>query len=63
MLRESPNGASLGGLFDGAELEIIGGPLGLENNLWWQVRTTAGQEGWVLGDYLSTPTPVVTATP
>jgi len=63
MLRESPNGPSLGGLFDGTRLEIIGGPLALENNVWWQVRTTSGQEGWVLGDYLTTPTAEATSAP
>jgi hypothetical protein len=63
MLRESPNGPSLGGLFDGTRLEIIGGPVELEGKVWWQVRTSIGQEGWVLGDYLATPTPEVTATP
>lgn len=57
MLRESPNGAPLGGLFDDTRLEIIGGPLELEGKVWWQVRTSNGQEGWVLGDYLITPTP------
>jgi len=57
MLRESPNGAPLGGLFDDTRLEIIGGPLELEGKVWWQVRTRSGQEGWVLGDYLTTATP------
>jgi len=63
MLRESPNGPSLGGLFDGTRLEIIGGPLTIENNVWWEVRTTSGQEGWVLGDFLTTPTPEATSAP
>jgi hypothetical protein len=63
MLRESPNGPSLGGLFDGTRLEIIGGPIELEGSVWWQVRIPSGQEGWVLGDYLSTPTPESTTSP
>jgi hypothetical protein len=57
MLRESPNGPSLGGLFDGAQVEVIGGPLLIEGAYWWEVRTSTGDEGWVLGDFLATATP------
>jgi hypothetical protein len=57
MLRESPNGAPLGGLFDDTRVQVIGGPLLIENDVWWQVRTESGEEGWILGEFLVTVTP------
>jgi hypothetical protein len=60
MLRESPNGAALGGLFDGTKVEVIGGPLLIENAIWWEVRTQSGEVGWVLGEFMATATPEAT---
>jgi hypothetical protein len=57
-LRESPNGNSVGGLLDGQVVEVIGGPDFVRGELWWHIRTTDGVEGWVLGTYLATVTPV-----
>jgi hypothetical protein len=57
MLRESPNGTPLGGLFDNTQVQVIGGPLLIENAIWWQVRTQGGEEGWILGEFLITATP------
>ncbi len=57
MLRESPNGPPLGGLFDGTQVQVIGGPLLIENAVWWQVRIGSGEEGWILGEFLVTSTP------
>jgi hypothetical protein len=56
MLRESPNGPSLGGLFDGTQVEVIGGPLLIEGSYWWEVHTRTGDEGWILGNFLATAT-------
>jgi len=57
MLRESPNGTPLGGLFDDTQVLVIGGPLLIDNAIWWQIRTLGGEEGWVLGEFLATVTP------
>jgi len=57
MLRESPNGAPLGGLFDDTRVQVIGGPLLIEDTVWWQIRTENGEEGWILGEFLITATP------
>jgi hypothetical protein len=57
MLRESPNGVPLGGLFDNTQVQVIGGPLLIENAVWWQIRTRSGEEGWILGEFLATATP------
>jgi hypothetical protein len=59
MLRESPNGAPLGGLFDDTQVLVIGGPLLIENAVWWQIRTQSGEEGWILGEFLITATPEI----
>lgn len=57
ILREYPNGPSLGGLFDDAIVDVIGGPVQVEEVSWWKVRTRLGEEGWVLGNFLATATP------
>jgi uncharacterized membrane protein len=57
MLRESPNGEPLGGLFDNTRVEVLGGPLLIGDAVWWHVRTQAGEEGWILGEFLATATP------
>jgi len=44
-----PNGNLVAGLFHNMPLEIIGGPQRVGEQLWWQVRTEAGQGGWMLG--------------
>jgi hypothetical protein len=60
ILRDAPNGNLVAGLFHNMPLEIIGGPQRVGEQLWWQVRTEAGQEGWMLGTYLATITPTPT---
>jgi hypothetical protein len=57
MLRESPNGEPMGGLFDNTRVQVIGGPLLIGDDIWWQVRTRDGEEGWILGEFLVTATP------
>jgi hypothetical protein len=42
------------------DLEVIGGPQLEGEQVWWQVRTTTGQEGWLLGTYMATVTPTLT---
>jgi hypothetical protein len=59
VFRDEPNGVSLGGLLDGAQVEIIGGPETVNGQLWWQVRTEEGLEGWLLSTYLATQTPTI----
>ncbi|MFP3854169.1 MAG: DUF389 domain-containing protein [Anaerolineales bacterium] len=65
VFREEPNGVSLGGLLDGAAVEVIGGPLDINGQQWWQIRTEQGEEGWLLVAYLATitPTPEESSTP
>jgi hypothetical protein len=43
-------------------LELIGGPLRVGEQLWWQVRTETGQEGWIVGTFVATLTPTPTPT-
>lgn len=57
VIRESPNGARIGGLLDGDEVELIGGPLQVEGLLWWQIRTGEGVEAWMTSTFLATATP------
>lgn len=57
VMRDAPNGVRVGGLFDGAEVEIIGGPIEIESSIWMQIRTREGNEGWVLTGFLATVTP------
>jgi hypothetical protein len=66
--RESPDGPTVGGLLDGAELELLGGPETVDGQSWWRIRTADGQEGWLLATYVATATPLppgitLTATP
>jgi hypothetical protein len=60
ILRDAPNGNLVGGLFHGMPLEVIGGPQRVGEQIWWQVRTAEGREGWMLGTYLATVTPTPT---
>lgn len=62
-LRQSPGGAFVAGLFHGMPLEVLGGPQRYAGELWWQVRTTSGQVGWMLGTFLATLTPTPSQTP
>lgn len=57
ILRETPNGEPIRGLFEGIRLEVIGGPIQIGEDRWVQVRTPQGEEGWVLLNFLATVTP------
>jgi uncharacterized membrane protein len=57
VIRESPNGVRIGGLLDGDEVELIGGPLQAEGLIWWQILTDEGEEAWMTGTFLATATP------
>ncbi|NIM93430.1 MAG: DUF389 domain-containing protein [Anaerolineales bacterium] len=57
ILRESPGGSAIEGLFDGMYLELIGGPVEIEGVVWIQVRTEAGEVGWLIGVFIATATP------
>jgi hypothetical protein len=48
---------------DGEGVQVLDGPELVEGALWWQVRTSSGKEGWILGDYLATATPGPSPTP
>jgi hypothetical protein len=48
---------------DGEEVQVLDGPELVEAALWWQIRTSSGKEGWILGDYLATATPGPSPTP
>jgi len=63
LLRSEPNGVSLGGLIEGSQVFVLGGPQTAGGQEWWHVRTSFGQEGWVLGVYLATLTPTPSITP
>jgi hypothetical protein len=62
ILRDAPNGNLVAGVFHGMPLELIGGPLRVGEQLWWQVRTGTGQEGWIVGTFVATVTPTPTPT-
>ncbi|HSB90783.1 MAG TPA: hypothetical protein VLD63_12235 [Anaerolineales bacterium] len=63
LLRSEPNGVSLGGLIEGSQVFVLGGPQTAGGQEWWHIRTSFGQEGWVLGVYLATLTPTPSITP
>lgn len=64
-LREEPGGAIIGFLIEGDTLLILSGPEELEGRTWWQVRTSAGEVGWLDGTLVATitPTPSLTVIP
>ncbi len=62
-LRQSPNGQTIGGVIDGQVLIVLGPPDFVEGELWWHVRTNDRVEGWVLGSYIATVTPIPSRTP
>lgn len=53
-LRDAPGVGSdrLLVIYDGEQLEVIGGPEVLEDLTWWQLRTATGAEGWAVARYL-----------
>ncbi|MGA9192543.1 MAG: SH3 domain-containing protein, partial [Anaerolineales bacterium] len=55
----------VGGLLDGAQVEILSGPVDYNGDLWWQIRTTDGEVGWILAGYIQqvTGTPSATIVP
>jgi hypothetical protein len=62
----SPGGASIGFLAEGDSLEVIGGPVRVDSQTWWEVRAISGGQvktGWLLGDLLATITPTPSPTP
>lgn len=61
--RETPNGVSIGGLLDGAQIEVIGGPVEEGGEVWLQIRTADGEEGWLLAGFVATVTPGPSPTP
>ena len=57
-----PAGDILGTVLRDATVNIIGGPQTADNLTWWQVRVSAGREGWMAetrasGDLLLQPAP------
>jgi hypothetical protein len=63
LLRDAPNGESLGGLIEALPVVILGGPREVGGETWVQVRADDGREGWILARYLATLTPTPSATP
>lgn len=61
--RRSPGGPAVGGLLDGAKVEVLSGPIDYNGELWWQIRTSKGEEGWLLGSYLDIGSTAGTETP
>lgn len=69
-LRQTPGGASMGGLPDGTALTTSGEEQSVENRLWRKVRDARGREGWVAVEFLTaeapggpSPTAIVAASP
>jgi hypothetical protein len=63
LLRDAPNGEALGGLIEGSTVLVLGGPQLVGGQAWWNIRTSDGLEGWVLGTFLATVTPTPSPTP
>lgn len=53
-LREGPGPTleRLAIIFDGEQLEVIGGPEQVADIVWWQLQTAEGLQGWGAGRYL-----------
>ena len=66
-LRDEPAGEIKGFLSEGEEVRIIGDPVEVNRVLWWPVRTSTGDTGWLHGALVATATPTLsvdlTATP
>ncbi len=63
ILRDAPDGTDVGFLAEADAVHVIGGPETIEDEIWWQIRTQDGEEGWLLGVLLATLTPTPSATP
>ena len=63
ILRDGPDGTQVGFLAEAEAVQVIGGPEAVEDEIWWQVRTQDGEEGWLLGVLLATLTPTPSTTP
>jgi hypothetical protein len=63
ILRDAPDGTDVGFLAEADAVQVIGGPETIEDEIWWQIRTQDGEEGWLLGVLLATLTPTPSATP
>ena len=63
ILRGSPDGNATGFLAEGESILIIGGPQELGGRTWWQVRKSDGEEGWLVGEFVATLTPIPSPTP
>jgi hypothetical protein len=57
VIRDAPSGNRIGGLLDGDEVELVGGPLEVNGLTWYQVITEEGESAWMTGTYLATATP------
>ena len=66
-LTPDPAAAHVGFVNEGTNMLILGGPVLIEDSVWWQVRYTTQlgetREGWLQGDYLATATPGPSPTP
>lgn len=57
-VRDEPGGTILSSLLNGNEVEIVSAPQrDQDNQVWVQVRTTAGVVGWMMQELLATETP------
>jgi hypothetical protein len=69
VVRQTPDPAAahVGFVNEGTAMLILGGPVLIEDSVWWQVRyiTPLGEtrEGWLQGDYIATATPGPSPTP
>jgi hypothetical protein len=63
ILRDGPDGTQVGFLAEADLVQVIGGPEAVEDEIWWQVRTQDGEEGWLLGVLMATFTPTPSITP
>jgi hypothetical protein len=61
-LRDEPGGAIIGFLAEGESLLILSGPEDIDGRSWWQVRTSAGDVGWLDGNLVATITPIPSPT-
>jgi uncharacterized membrane protein len=66
-LTPDPAAAHVGFVNEGTDMLILGGPVLIEDSVWWQVRYTTPlgetREGWLQGDYIATATPGPSPTP
>ncbi|MCP4540444.1 MAG: DUF389 domain-containing protein [Chloroflexi bacterium] len=56
-VRYSPNGLVVGRLQEGTAVVVTDGPITLNEKIWYRIFSATDQlEGWVMADYLTTPT-------